>query len=231
MQLQLNVNGAERLLELDDPQTPLVFVLRDWLGLLGTKFSCLEGICGACTVHVDGVAARACQLPAGQMTGTRITTIEALSADGSHPVQRAWIAHQVPQCGWCQSGQIMQAAAFLAQARDEGGVDMACAAKKGYDPIGDIPRGAAEVDLVDQRFTFGTEVDKSSEFLGGEEVADQVDQRLDLCPGKLSDGADVRGGDRNLDPERRQPGDLHQRRKVIGRVQEFLERPEGFWQR
>ena len=116
MQLQLNVNGAERLLELDDPQTPLVFVLRDWLGLLGTKFSCLEGICGACTVHVDGVAARACQLPAGQMTGKRITTIEALSADGSHPVQRAWIAHQVPQCGWCQSGQIMQAAAFLAQA-------------------------------------------------------------------------------------------------------------------
>ena len=93
--------------------TPLLWVLRDTLGLTGTKFGCGMGLCGACTVHLDGDAARSCQTPVGSVGAKKITTIEGLSADRSHPVQRAWIAEQVPQCGYCQSGQIMQAAAFL----------------------------------------------------------------------------------------------------------------------
>lgn len=93
--------------------TPLLWVLRDTLGLTGTKFGCGMGLCGACTVHLDGDAARSCQTPVGSVGAKKITTIEGLSADRSHPVQKAWIAEQVPQCGYCQSGQIMQAAAFL----------------------------------------------------------------------------------------------------------------------
>jgi isoquinoline 1-oxidoreductase subunit alpha len=95
------------------PETPLLWVLRDTLGLTGTKFGCGMGLCGACTVHLDGDAARSCQTPVGSVGAKKITTIEGLSADRSHPVQKAWIAEQVPQCGYCQSGQIMQAAAFL----------------------------------------------------------------------------------------------------------------------
>lgn len=93
--------------------TPLLWVLRDTLGLTGTKFGCGMGLCGACTVHLDGDAARSCQTPVGSVGAKKITTIEGLSADRSHPVQKAWIAEQVPQCGYCQSGQIMQAAALL----------------------------------------------------------------------------------------------------------------------
>jgi isoquinoline 1-oxidoreductase alpha subunit len=115
MRVQWTINGKAQSLALDDPDMPLVFVLRDLLGLTGTKYSCLEGLCGACTVHVDGVATRACQMRASQLDGRHITTIEGLSPDGSHPVQRAWVEQQVPQCGWCQPGQIMQAAAFVAQ--------------------------------------------------------------------------------------------------------------------
>ena len=95
------------------PDTPLLWVLRDTLGLTGTKYGCGMGLCGACTVHVDGEARRSCQTPTGSIGAKKITTIEGLSRDRSHPVQRAWIAEQVPQCGYCQSGQIMQAAAFL----------------------------------------------------------------------------------------------------------------------
>jgi isoquinoline 1-oxidoreductase alpha subunit len=95
--------------------TPLLWVLRDTLGLTGTKYGCSMGLCGACTVHLDGEAVRSCQTPAGSIGAKKITTIEGLSADLSHPVQRAWIAEQVPQCGYCQSGQIMQAAALLHQ--------------------------------------------------------------------------------------------------------------------
>jgi isoquinoline 1-oxidoreductase subunit alpha len=95
------------------PETPLLWVLRDTLGLTGTKFGCGMGLCGACTVHLDGDAARSCQTPVGSVGGKKITTIEGLSTDRSHPVQKAWIAEQVPQCGYCQSGQIMQAVAFL----------------------------------------------------------------------------------------------------------------------
>ena len=93
--------------------TPLLWVIREQLGLTGTKFGCGAGMCGACTVHIDGKAALSCQLPAVQAAGRRVTTIEGLSADSSHPVQKAWIVEQVPQCGYCQSGQIMRAAALL----------------------------------------------------------------------------------------------------------------------
>ncbi|MCP4933035.1 MAG: (2Fe-2S)-binding protein [bacterium] len=115
MRFEFTINDQQHIVDLPDPQTPLVFVLRDWLGLKGTKYSCLEGICGACTVHVDGHAVRACQIPVQSIIGKSITTIEGLSKDGNHPVQRAWIKEQVAQCGWCQSGQIMQAAALLSE--------------------------------------------------------------------------------------------------------------------
>jgi isoquinoline 1-oxidoreductase subunit alpha len=95
------------------PDTPLLWVLRDTLGLTGTKYGCGMGLCGACTVHMDGDAVRSCQTPVGSVGSRRVTTIEGLSPDRTHPVQRAWIAEQVPQCGYCQSGQIMQAAALL----------------------------------------------------------------------------------------------------------------------
>lgn len=94
--------------------TPLLWVLRDHLKLTGTKFGCGAGLCGACTVHVDGKAVRSCQMQFSQVQGRNVTTIEGLSPDSSHALQKAWIAEQVPQCGYCQSGQIMQAAALLA---------------------------------------------------------------------------------------------------------------------
>ena len=97
------------------PDTPLLWVLRDGLHLTGTKFGCGIGQCGACTVHLDGVAQKSCQIPAGAAEGKKVLTIEGLSSDGNHPVQRAWIAEQVPQCGYCQSGQIMRAAYLLSQ--------------------------------------------------------------------------------------------------------------------
>jgi aerobic-type carbon monoxide dehydrogenase small subunit (CoxS/CutS family) len=112
--IQLVVNGREQTVDLD-PRVPLLWVLRDVLFLTGTKFGCGVGQCGSCTVHLDGEAARACLTPVGEVGARRITTIEGLSANRSHPVQQAWIAEQVPQCGYCQSGQIMSAAALLAK--------------------------------------------------------------------------------------------------------------------
>ena len=111
-QISLFVNGNQLTLEVD-PDTPLLWVLRDQLGLTGTKFSCGEGQCGRCIVHVDGEAERSCVLPVSSAAGKSIVTIEGLSLDGSHPLQQAWIAEQVPQCGYCQPGQIMVAAALL----------------------------------------------------------------------------------------------------------------------
>lgn len=114
MAVQLTVNGKSH--EVDVPaETPLLWVLRDTLGLTGTKYGCGIAQCGACTVHVDGEAVRSCIVPIAAANGKKVTTIEGLSADGSHPVQKAWVADQVPQCGFCQSGQIMQAAALLAR--------------------------------------------------------------------------------------------------------------------
>ena len=97
-----------------EPDTPLLWVLREHLKLTGTKFGCGSGLCGACTVHVDGKAVRSCQTAVSQVQDKKVTTIEGLSIDSSHPLQKAWIAEQVPQCGYCQSGQIMQAAELLA---------------------------------------------------------------------------------------------------------------------
>ena len=98
-----------------DPGTPLLWAIRDHVGLTGTKYGCGAGLCGACTVHLDGRAVRSCQVPMDQVSGKKITTIEGLSPSSSHPLQKAWIAEQVPQCGYCQSGQIMQAAELLAK--------------------------------------------------------------------------------------------------------------------
>jgi isoquinoline 1-oxidoreductase alpha subunit len=110
--LRLTVN--DKLCEVDVlPETPLLWILRDTLGLTGTKYGCGLGLCGACTVHVDGQAVHSCQTPVASAAGRRITTIEGLAQRGAHPIQRAWIAEQVPQCGYCQPGQIMQAAALL----------------------------------------------------------------------------------------------------------------------
>ena len=97
-----------------EPDTPLLWVLREHLKLTGTKFGCGSGLCGACTVHVDGRAVRSCQIAVSQVQDKKVTTIEGLSPSSSHPLQKAWIAEQVPQCGYCQSGQIMQAAELLA---------------------------------------------------------------------------------------------------------------------
>ncbi|HSE00036.1 MAG TPA: (2Fe-2S)-binding protein [Burkholderiales bacterium] len=113
--VNLNVNGRARKVSVADPQTPLLWVLRENFGLTGTKFGCGTALCGACTVHVNGEPVRSCNLEVSQAAGKRITTIEGLSRDGSHPVQRAWVAEQVPQCGYCQSGQIMSAVALLAK--------------------------------------------------------------------------------------------------------------------
>jgi len=109
----VNVNGTDRMYD-GDPEMPLLWYLRDDLRLTGTHFGCGAGLCGACTVHVDGKAVRSCQTRMGTVTGKRVTTIEGLSTDNSHPVQKAWAAINVPQCGYCQPGQMMQAAALLA---------------------------------------------------------------------------------------------------------------------
>jgi len=109
---KLNINGASRTVEVA-PDTPILWVLRDHLQLLGTKYGCGIGQCGACTVHLDGSAVRSCSLPVSAAEGKPITTIEGLSEEGDHPVQQAWLEHDVPQCGYCQAGQIMTASALL----------------------------------------------------------------------------------------------------------------------
>lgn len=112
--ISLRVNGSERKVSVS-PNTPLLWVLRDTLNLTGTKFGCGAGLCGACTVHVEGVAVRSCSTPVSQVAGQNVTTIEGLSPGGLHVLQKAWIAEDVPQCGYCQTGQIMAAAALLAK--------------------------------------------------------------------------------------------------------------------
>lgn len=111
--IKLKINGIEKQYDVD-PDTPLLWVLRDHAGLTGTKYACGISLCGACTVHINGTAARSCNLPVAGMEGKEITTIEGLSESGDHPVQKAWIEHDVAQCGFCQTGQIMTAAALLA---------------------------------------------------------------------------------------------------------------------
>jgi isoquinoline 1-oxidoreductase alpha subunit len=110
----LNINGRSMSIEAAN-DTPLLWVIREQLQMTGTKFGCGAGLCGACTVHINGEAVRSCQTAVGDAAGKKITTIEGLSVKGDHPLQKAWIAEQVPQCGYCQSGQIMQAASLLAK--------------------------------------------------------------------------------------------------------------------
>jgi isoquinoline 1-oxidoreductase alpha subunit len=112
MEVTLDINGQSRTVDAEEG-TPLLWVLRDHLGMTGTKFGCGIGQCGACTVHVNGAATRSCLLPFESLSGAKITTIEGLSADASHPLQRAWLDLDVPQCGYCQAGMLMAAAALL----------------------------------------------------------------------------------------------------------------------
>ena len=114
--ISFKLNG--RQVSLDVPRTtPLLWAIRDVAGLTGTKYGCGAGLCGACTIHIDGVAVRSCQTSAGDVAGKSVTTIEGLSKDNSHPLQKAWVALEVPQCGYCQSGQIMKAAELLAKTK------------------------------------------------------------------------------------------------------------------
>ncbi|MFT7559003.1 MAG: isoquinoline 1-oxidoreductase alpha subunit [Flavobacteriales bacterium] len=109
----ITINGSEHTIDVDESM-PLLWFLRDHLEYTGTKYGCGLGLCGACTVHIDGRATRSCIIPIGSLAGKSITTIEGLSENGDHPLQKAWIANKVPQCGYCQAGQIMNAASFLA---------------------------------------------------------------------------------------------------------------------
>ena len=140
----LNVNG--KTLDADaEPQTPLLWVLRDTLGLTGTKYGCGMALCGACTVHLDGQPIRSCVTPLAAVGSAKITTIEGLSSDRSHPVQRAWIELDVPQCGYCQSGQIMSAAALLAQKPSPSDADIDAAMSGNLCRCGTYPRIRAAI--------------------------------------------------------------------------------------
>ena len=124
--ITLNLNGGTLTLDVEDDM-PLLWALRDIAGLTGTKYGCGMALCGACTVHLEGAAVRSCVTPVSAANGKRVTTIEGLSPDNSHPVQRAWIELDVPQCGYCQSGQIMSAAALLAQTPEPSDEDIGAA--------------------------------------------------------------------------------------------------------
>ena len=123
MPTSLNVNGKQVTVDVE-PDMPLLWVLRDELGLTGTKYGCGIAMCGACTVHLDGQPMRSCVMPVSAVEGKKITTIEALSQDGNHRVQKAWVKLQVPQCGYCQSGMIMAAAALLEQNKNPSDADI-----------------------------------------------------------------------------------------------------------
>src|SRR5580704_11965587 len=123
MAISFTINGKPASIDAA-PDTPLLWVVREHLKLTGTKYGCGVGMCGACTVHLDGRAVRSCQTPVASVAGKSVTTIEGLSADNEHPLQRAWVDLQVPQCGYCQSGQIMQAAALLATSRSPSRYDI-----------------------------------------------------------------------------------------------------------
>ncbi|HMF71408.1 MAG TPA: (2Fe-2S)-binding protein [Flavitalea sp.] len=110
--INLDINGKKQVVDID-PASPVLWVLRDHLNLTGTKYGCGMAQCGACTIHLDGTAVRSCILPVSQVENKKITTIEGISENGDHPVQKAWLEHDVPQCGYCQSGQIMTAIALL----------------------------------------------------------------------------------------------------------------------
>jgi isoquinoline 1-oxidoreductase alpha subunit len=138
--IKLNVNGQSRALEIDDPETPLLWVLRDGLGLTGTRYGCGVAQCGACTVHVNGRAVRSCVVAVSSAAGQSITTIEGLSAHGEHPLQRAWVDVDVAQCGYCQAGQIMTAAALLKERPDPNDEEITRAMSRNLCRCGTYPR-------------------------------------------------------------------------------------------
>ena len=136
----LNINGKKQTVSVDG-DTPLLWVLRDELQLTGTKFGCGKGLCGACTIHINGVETRSCQISIDFLDDEdQITTIEGLSIDASHPVQKAWVAHDVPQCGYCQSGQIMTASSFLSRNNKPNDDDIDTAMKMNICRCGTYPR-------------------------------------------------------------------------------------------
>ena len=123
MAISFNLNGSTVTVQAE-PDTPLLWVIRDEVGLTGTKFGCGAALCGACTVHLNGSPIRSCQTPVSAVAGKKVATVESLSADNSHPLQKAWVKHQVPQCGYCQSGQLMSATALLAKNKNPSDADI-----------------------------------------------------------------------------------------------------------
>jgi len=123
MAISFNLNGSTVSVQ-SEADTPLLWVIRDEVGLTGTKFGCGAALCGACTVHLNGTPIRACQTPVSAVAGKKVATVESLSGNNSHPLQKAWIKHQVPQCGYCQSGQLMSAAALLSKNKNPSDADI-----------------------------------------------------------------------------------------------------------
>ena len=123
MAISFNLNGSTVTVQAE-ADTPLLWVIRDEVGLTGTKFGCGAALCGACTVHLNGTPIRSCQTPVSAVAGKKVATVESLSTDSSHPLQKAWVKHQVPQCGYCQSGQLMSAAALLSKNKNPSDADI-----------------------------------------------------------------------------------------------------------
>ncbi len=147
---EFSVNGTKHIFD-GDPETPLLWYLRDLAGMPGTKFGCGLGLCGACTVHLDGVAARSCQTWVSDLDGVEVTTIEGLSEDGNHPVQAAWRELNVAQCGYCQPGQIMQAASLLSETPDPSDEDINASMSGNICRCGTYPRIRAAIKLAAER--------------------------------------------------------------------------------
>ena len=144
MTIQFTLNGKPATSQAEG-DTPLLWVIRDEFGFTGTKFGCGAGLCGACTVHLEGQPVRSCQLPLSAIAGKKISTIESLSSDNSHPLQKAWIEHDVPQCGYCQSGQLMSAAALLAGNKNPTDADIDKAMSGNICRCGTYPRIRAAI--------------------------------------------------------------------------------------
>jgi isoquinoline 1-oxidoreductase alpha subunit len=144
MAITTKVNGKTVSVKAE-PDTPLLWVIRDEIGLTGTKFGCGMALCGACTVQLDGVPIRSCQTPVSAVAGKSVTTVESLSPNNSHPLQKAWIAHDVPQCGYCQSGQLMSAAALLAKNKNPSDADIDAAMSGNICRCGTYPRIRAAI--------------------------------------------------------------------------------------
>jgi len=144
MAITMKVNGKTVNVKAE-PDTPLLWVIRDEIGLTGTKFGCGAALCGACTVQLDGVPIRSCQTPVSAVVGKSVTTVESLSPNNSHPLQKAWIAHDVPQCGYCQSGQLMSAAALLSKNKNPSDADIDEAMSGNICRCGTYPRIRAAI--------------------------------------------------------------------------------------